>query len=327
MKNSLKSKKRHQKLYRMRGCSRKACNLKHKHSHRKYSGGSNVVIASKPTVPLGSDFGNLAYPYNGKVLPNTALAPTQSQIEKYTGKGGSSCTFGLAPEPSNLAFVTTSNPNGVNPIYPNTGPPPYLGDPYANGFNFLNPITNQRGGNCGCSLPNPTLVGGGRKKIPHRVECKCSVCKRKSMKHMKRKSMSGGGGCNTSNNGIPYPNGSAGTPYVNPSNLPGERYINGDANYYSLNTYKNDVSRQMIDVGANPPFLGFLGGRRKYTGKTKKHRGGSFSNFLAQDLINLGRQFGNGVGNTYNALNGYPSAVSPLPWRDQLTSSKSIPSI
>jgi hypothetical protein len=81
----------------------------------------------------------------------------------------------------------------------------------------------------------------------------------------------------------------------------------------------------MVDVGANPPFLGFLGlkGGRRHTQRThtkkhRKHRGGSFSNFLGQDLINLGRQLGHGVGTTFNALNGYPSYASPLPWKDQL---------
>jgi hypothetical protein len=81
----------------------------------------------------------------------------------------------------------------------------------------------------------------------------------------------------------------------------------------------------MIDVGANPPFLGFLGlkgGRRrhtsKHTKKNRKQRGGSLSNFLGQDLINLGRQLGHGVGTAFNALNGYPAPVNPLPWKGQL---------
>ena len=139
--------------------------------------------------------------------------------------------------------------------------------------------------------------------------------------------MKGGGGCQTSNNGIPYPNGLVGSAYVNSSNLPGANGIPGDANYYSNNTYNNDVSRQMIDVGANPPFLGFSGfkgGKRNnkhkhlHTMKTKKQRGGTLSNFLGQDLINLGRQLTHGVGTTFNALNGYPASASPLPWKDQL---------
>lgn len=136
--------------------------------------------------------------------------------------------------------------------------------------------------------------------------------------------MSGGGGCNTGNNGIPYPNGLVGKPYVNSSNLPGANGIPGDANYYFDNKYYNDVSRQMINVGANPPFLGFLGfkGGRKHNHTKKKHmkkqHGGTLSNFIGQDLINLGRQFTYGAGSAFNALNGNPAPTNPLPWKGQL---------
>jgi len=289
-------KHKHQKLYKMRGCSKK--------SMRKYLGGSD---ASKG-ASVGADY-NLAYPYNGQVAHNTALA--------YTGKGGYKSDNALFPEPSNLA-VTTSNPNGVNPLYPNTGPP-------IGGFNFLNPVNQQRGGSsvgggCGCGLP---FMNGGRGSSHHKHYngCKCSTCKMKTKSVMK-----GGGGCQTGNNGIPYPNGLVGAAYNNPTNLPGANGIPGDANYYSNNTYNNDVSRQMEAVGANPPFLGFplfKGGKRSkhkssHTKKNRKQRGGTLSNFIGQDLINLGRQFTHGIGNTFNALNGYPSHTSPLPWKDQL---------
>ena len=277
-----------QAIYKMRGCS---------NSRKNKRGGNSTV---------GSDY-NLAYPYNGPLLPNTALA--------YNGKGGYKCPNSLNPTSSNVGMpvVTTSNVNGANPLYPNTGPP-------FNGFNFLNPLKQQSGGGCGCgALP---FMGGGRSKknhkIKHRQGCKCSVCKNKKIKSIKK----GGGGCSTSNNGIPYPNGLVGSPYVNSSNLPGANGTPGDANYYSNNTYNNDVSRQMINVGANSPFLGFLGmkgGKRKYhLNKTKKQRGGTYSNFLGQDLINLGRQFGYGIGSTFNALNGIPAPINPMPWKGQL---------
>jgi hypothetical protein len=303
-------KNRHQHIYKMRGCSNKD-NARNRMNHL---GGTNSTIIAGPPKAIGADF-NLAYPYNGPVVRNDALA--------YNGKGGYKSENGLFPEPSNLAVVTTSNVNGANPLYPNTGPP-------FNGFNFLNPVNQQRGGGCGCGAV-PLMSGGGcgcgglpfmsggvknRSHNKHRLGCKCSTCK------MNVKSMNGGGGCTTGNNGIPYPNGLVGKPYVNSSNLPGANGIPGDANYYSNNTYNNDVSRQMIDVGANSPFLGFLGfkGGKKYnkTKKQRKQRGGNFSNFLGQDLINLGRQLGNGVGTAFNALNGYPAPVSPLPWKGQL---------
>ena len=71
----------------------------------------------------------------------------------------------------------------------------------------------------------------------------------------------------------------------------------------------------MVDVGANRPFLNLKGGR-----KTKKQKGGSFSNFIGQDVINLGRQFNFGIGSAYNALAGYSSPINPLPWKDQFPS-------
>jgi hypothetical protein len=287
MKNQYKSKSRKQKLYKMRGCS-------NKNSRKKNYGGRGQLNN------VSGDF-NLAYPYKGPILSNPALA--------YTGKGGKG-DF-LLDTPSYLA-VRTANVNGANPLYPNTGPLP-------NGFNFLNPLQNQRGGGCGCGVP---FMNGGA--IKHREGCKCSSCK---MKKGSGSLMKGGGGCSTSNNGIPYPNGLVGKPYVNSSNLPGANGIPGDANYYSNNTYNNDVSRQMIDVGANKPFLGFLGIKGGSNKKTKKQRGGSFSNFITQDIINLGRQFTYGLGSTFNALNGTPGPSNPLPWKDQLTNTANLTTI
>jgi len=286
-------KNKHQRVYKMRGCSKK--------TSRNYLGGNNSQVIALQSKAVGADY-NFAYPYNGPVVRNTALA--------YTGKGGYKSANPLFPQPSNLAVVTTSNPNGVNPLYPNTGPP-------IGGFNFLNPVNQQRGGGCGCG-GMPFMSGGASSHHKHRDACKCSTCKMKTKTIM----MKGGGGCSTGNNGIPYPNGLVGAAYSNPSNLPGANGIPGDANYYSNNTYNNDVSRQMVDVGANPPFLGFplfKGGRRNKhrlsgTKKNTKQRGG----FLTSDLINLGRQIGHGVGTTFNVLNGYRASPNPLPWKDQL---------
>jgi hypothetical protein len=84
--------------------------------------------------------------------------------------------------------------------------------------------------------------------------------------------------------------------------------IPGNSIYIENNTYNNDISRKMVDVGANPPFL--KGGKRK-------QKGGTLSNFMGQDLINLGRQFQFGVGSAYNALAGYAAPTNPLPWKGQ----------
>lgn len=298
MKNQYKSKSRKHMLYKMKGCST---------TRKNRYGGKGAMNLAIPPPAVSADY-NLAYPYKGPLLPNTALA--------YTGKGGKSNFFPLLDNPSYLA-VRTANENGANPLYPNTGPPP-------SGFNFLNPLQQQRGGNCGCGgLP---FMNGGRRSKKHREGCKCSTCK------MKGGRMKGGGGCTTGNNGIPYPNGLVGKPYINSSNLPGANGIPGDANYYSNNTYNNDVSRQMTDVGANRPFLGFWGSKggkrpqqqQQRVKKTRKQRGGDFSNFIGQDIINLGRQFTYGLGSTFNALNGTAGPVNPLPWKGQLTQASKI---
>lgn len=244
------SRRKHQKLYRMKGCSSKKC---------KYVGGSADL--------------NLAYPSNNvPTVPNPFLS--------YTGKGGS-----------------LANINGVDKTMPNSGPP-------SNGFNFLNPIGNQRGGCCG-SCGN-VMTGG------------CGTC---------------GGVMTGGNPGIPYPNGLVGSPWTaSSSGWPGVNGVQGDNNYLAHNDYKTDISRQMIATGANPPFS--IGGRRRTRGRKsrkgqrgKTQRGGTLSNFLTQDLINLGRQFQFGVGSAYNTLSGYSAPVSPLPWKDQMANTSNLSTI
>lgn len=305
-KNKQSKRQRSQPLYKMKGCSKKMRSS----SSKKYNG----LGGKGSTLDLGGNF-NLAYPYNGPISPNPALAVTQ-QTPIYKANGGYKCPDSLATKYSQTPFVVTSNVNGANPLYPNSGPLP-------NGFNFLNPITNQRGGDCGCSGGMIPMMGG--RVVKHRIGCKCSMCRMNNMQ------MNGGGGCSTSNNGIPYPDGLVGQRYLNPTNLPGANGIPGDANFYSLNTYNNDVSRQMINVGANPPFLGFKGGMRTRNGKkykqTRKQRGGTFSNFLGQDLINLGRQFTYSIGSAYNSLNGYAAPTNPLPWKGQLPETASLSTV
>jgi hypothetical protein len=228
--------------------------------------------------------------YTGKQVasqPNPFLA--------YNGKGGST-----------LNNSVPINTNASNPAYPNTGP-------VSKGSNTIfNNASQQRGGTCGqcslmkgggrykkggtCPLCNMGFMVGGKK---HRNDCKCSKCK-------STKLMKGG------NPGIPYPNGLVGSPWT-PSigGWPGVNGIPGDRNYYAANTYSNgDPQTAMVNVGSNPPFLNLKGGKRKQTG-------GTLSNFLGQDLINLGRQFQFGLGSAYNALAGYSSPTNPLPWKGQ----------
>lgn len=136
----------------------------------------------------------------------------------------------------------------------------------------------------------------------------------------------GGCGCGLpamtgGNPGIPYPDGLVGSKWSSENGLPGVNGIQGDNNYYALNNYNNDISRQMISTGANRPFS--VGGKR--TKKQRKQGGGSA--FLGQDLINLGRQIQFGLGSAYNAVAGYSAPANPLPWKGQLTDSSNINTI
>jgi hypothetical protein len=277
---SKKSSRRNQKLYKMKGCS------------KKHLGGSKNNMV-------------LAYPSsNIHTTPNPFLA--------YTGKGGSSCSS--ITSASDLAYP--QNTNGINPIYPSTGPP-------STGFNFLNPQGSQHGGlqmggNCGCGI---TQMGGGEtcplctmgfmKGGSHRRGCKCSRCKRTKM---------GGSG----NNGIPYPDGLVGKPWT-PSvgGWPGVRNVGGDSNYLAPNEYPTDVQTSIINTGANAPFT--TGGKKSR--RRRGQKGGTLSNFLSQDLINLGRQFQFGLGSAYNAVAGYSAPTNPLPWKGQFYNQPSIGAI
>lgn len=237
---------------------------------------------------------NLAYTgTNIQTIPNPFLA--------YTVKGG-----------SDKALVIPLNTNASDKTIPNTGPPVI-----APATPFLNAVGTQKGG-CGCSInmtggcgplcASALLIGGA-----HRTGCKCSQCK-----------MKGG------NQGIPYPNGLVGTAWTPSSNdWPGMQGP-GSGNYLELNKYPTDVQTAIISTGANPPFS--VGGKKKGTRKRnhqqkRKQKGGTLSNFLHQDLINVGRQFQFGLGSAYNALAGYSAPVNPLPWRGQIPSTASLSTI
>ena len=206
-----------------------------------------------------------------------------------------------------LAWPSNNVPTVPNPhlayTYPSSGPP-------AGGFNFLNPQSvirggSQKGGYCSaCNMQSGGVQSGGQKG-----GC-CGVCST---------SMLGGAG----NNGIPYPNGLAGDPWTpKSSGWPGVDGVDGNRNYIALNEYKVDPQTAMIATGANPPFS--IGGRKQ---KGRKQKGGTTSNFLSQDLINLGRQFQYGVGTVYNGLLGYSAPVNPMPWKGQLPNTASLASL
>ena len=189
--------------------------------------------------------------------------------------------------------------------YPSEGPP-------SSRTNFLNPQTGGCDGQCAI-IKGGAIMRGGKKS--HTCNCSCKTC------HKGVSTCS----CQKGGASLPYPNGLLGnawTPAI--SGWPGVDGISMGRNHLGYNTYNNDVSRQMRDVGANPPFTYLKGGKRrktsnkrsiknKRTSKTQK----AGNNFLVQDLINVGRQIQFGVGSAYNGIRGYTSPVNPLPWKDQ----------
>ena len=243
---------------------------------------------------------NLAYPAsNVHPVPNPNLAYTGRNPYSFLHKGGADMLNNLGSLPSNI--------NGVNKVMPNTGPKTGgLGTP------FMNNVAPQRGGTCGtCSSPFPLMKGGKK----HRLSCKCKRCK------MFRKSQYGG------NPGTPYPGGAVGQPWT-PSvgGWPGVGGVQGDSNYFSLNTYKGgDPQTAMISTGAQPPYS--VGGRRRGTRRRNQKGGLGFTNLLAQDFVNVGRQFQYGLGSAYNALAGYSQAANPLPWKGQLVNTPSLSTV
>jgi hypothetical protein len=279
-------------VYKMKGCSRK--------NKRSFLGGAN-----------------LAYP--------SSSVPTVPPPLAYTGKGGAATGSTLIP----------TNTNAVNHALPNTGPP-------ARGQDWINPSgggsNTMKGGRCGIpvmsggncmSCQTPLMKGGscGRSQQMMMKGGCGPLCALGFMAAGKRRSKKGvmkGG-----NPGIPYPNGLVGKPWTPAiGGWPGVDNISGGRNYLGGNTYDTDISRQMVSPGANPPFL--TGGNRKkksHKGKTRKQRGGTSTNFLGQDLINLGRQFQFGLGSTYNALAGYSAPVNPMPWKDQLVHTPNLSNI
>jgi hypothetical protein len=126
-------------------------------------------------------------------------------------------------------------------------------------------------------------------------------------------------------NGIPYPNGLLGnawTPSI--SGWPGVDGINMNRNHLGYNTYQNDISRQILDIGAAPPYT-YRGGKK--TRKRKQRGGFNISNTFGQDFLNLGRQFQYGLGTSYNAIRGYASPVNPMPWKGQIPNSPNLASL
>jgi hypothetical protein len=259
--------------------------------------GAAEVVSSAPDVATqqmggGGGVATNAAPVTGYPTPgpdaNVALSDSGSV---YSGSAPYLVTGGMAPD--------------IARAYPSTaGTPAHIG--------WINNQTLQGGGGCGCGV-GPLTLGGGR---------------RRRRRHTRRRRHRGG-----RNFGDPVPNGLLGQSWTgNVATWPGVDGVAMNRGHYDLNTYANDVSRQTQDIGANFPFSGLSwkggrGRRRRRTRtrthrrrSTRRHKGGALSNYLSQDIINLGREFGFSTQSAYNTLAGQPAPVNPMPWKDQLVS-------
>ena len=104
------------------------------------------------------------------------------------------------------------------------------------------------------------------------------------------------------------------------STWPGVNGIaSGAASYphYALNTYApDDVSRQMVATGAQPPFStgGTRRGGRKHRKRTGKRGGGFLSTFVPEYSLNAARGVVHNGSNVVNSLLGNPTGTDPAPW-------------
>jgi hypothetical protein len=109
--------------------------------------------------------------------------------------------------------------------------------------------------------------------------------------------------------------------YKNPSyqqsmNDSGYKYLNSKVGGYKYNKNKKSVSFLLSPTKSHKAHKS-LKSQRSQTPKFKKYKKGG--GIIPQYLLNLGEEVGFNVKSAYNALNGYPSPTSPLPYQGQIT--------
>lgn len=83
-----------------------------------------------------------------------------------------------------------------------------------------------------------------------------------------------------------------------------------------ISNNRNYLANNLYDAG-DPQTMMKLGGSKNKSKSMNKKGGG----LLPQDLVNLGRDLSFNFKSAYNTLNGYSAPSSPLPYKDQLSSS------
>ena len=131
--------------------------------------------------------------------------------------------------------------------------------------------------------------------------------------------------------------------YSNFSTYPG--VTNHGGNHYAMNQYLTDpytgniTNEHDFSIFPNVYTNGLRGGyiynksthkknsknyktyRKSRSSKSRHIKRGGLGPLL-NDAMMGSRVIGNDIGNVYNTLSGYPQSVSPLPYRDQLVSSR-----
>ena len=282
-----KTSKNRQRVYKMKGCSKK--------NKKFFLGGSD----------------NLAYP--------SSSVPTIPPPLAYTGKGGATNLTNafpnLGPPAREQNWIGSQATSGGGSKGGSFG----CGIPVMSGgtcMSCLSPLMT--GGCCGQSQPSAMTGGscGPSCALGYQVAGK---------KKLQKRAMRGGNPGIPYPNGLvgqAWTPSIGGWPGVD--EIPGNRnYL--ENNTYSTDISRQMVSpgaNPPFITGGKKHRKSTLN-----KSKTRKQRGGTLINFLGQDLINLGRQFQFGVGSAYNALAGYSAPVNPLPWKDQLASTSNLSSI
>ena len=104
--------------------------------------------------------------------------------------------------------------------------------------------------------------------------------------------------------------GQAWTPSIR--GWPGVDGVSNNRNYLANNLYDHGDPQTMMKLG---------GKRMNKKGRKCRSMNKRGGGLIPQDLVNLGRDASFNFKSAYNALNGYSAPVSPLPYKDQLSSS------
>jgi len=280
-------KTRKQKLYMMRGCSKKSKSCKKK----------NIV----------SSLGNKSCPNCG---PNCHCGPNCNCPHKCPGscylnnrqKGGygcGSCGCPIAPLSVKEMNQFGGVPNNIPKYVPNIDAPVLIEPPNnTSGYIPIPGVSQNGGSSCSACGKTPVLKGGNFFKPSSPIPGPFV-------------GSSWGG---SSVNDWPGVNGISGDKNYNASYNTNNNIIVKDP---QLQMSMNDAGYKTMNSK--------VGGYTYKKGKTASSNSNSIKGggLVPQDLVNLGRDFSFNLKSAYNAFNGYNAPTNPLPYKDQLRSENS----